>query len=334
MSGIEEISHAGNGIAVMYHYVRSSTTKALSGIRPLSIDDFEEQLDWLSERFNIITPEQFGEYLRGHSVPDRPFCLLTFDDGTKDHAQVVTPILARRGLSGLFFLLSGPWVDAKLPISHSVHILLSTLGEERLWNAIYSKASAELGSNDGPAALGTLENASRIYSYEDSYFRKRIKYAINFALPVTLSEHILRGLISEELQDEKALIEEWFVTPEEARDMEGAGMVIGAHGHSHISSTQLSPTQMEAEVLKCHETLTRVLEQQPRWFAYPFGGSKGTMDILEHCDQILMSLGYIATFLYGSSPDPWLTIRPNCFGRFDRLDCVNLPPRSSFALPT
>src|SRR5438477_12798539 len=92
----------------MYHYVWRDDEPAPRGIRPLLASEFEDQLDWLEERYDIVQPDEFLEILRRGDCSQRPPCLLTFDDGTKDHARVVTPILARRGLGGLFFVLTWP----------------------------------------------------------------------------------------------------------------------------------------------------------------------------------------------------------------------------------
>ena len=96
-------------LVVMYHYVRESIESSSSGIRPLLTGEFEEQLDWLEENYRIVSPEEFlsaakGGYLRDGKAP----CLLTFDDGTRDHLDVVAPILMRRSLSGVFFVLTWP----------------------------------------------------------------------------------------------------------------------------------------------------------------------------------------------------------------------------------
>ncbi len=312
----------------MYHYVRSPRDKPLRGIRPFSTDEFEAQLDWLAGAFEIITPADLARISTGDFAPRRNWCLLTFDDGTKDHAQVVAPLLARRGLTGLFFFLSGPWVDRKLPSAHRVHVLLSYLEEEYLWNAICSGVNSEMGSLEGDSALGTKEDAQRTYSYEDSLFRMRIKYAINFALPQGVSERVIAAVVSGELGDEGDLVAEWFVTPDEALKMQAEGMVIGAHGQSHASLAQLSPRQLESEIRGCHKTLLSTLGEAPTWFAYPFGGSGETSGILEHGDRVLASLGYRASFFHSSSAQSWSIVEQDTFGRFDRYDCVALPPRA------
>lgn len=60
--------------------------------------DLGKHLDALQER--KITP------LDLHEVPDgnRPGYLLTFDDGTRDHFEIVAPLLRDRGARGIFFV--------------------------------------------------------------------------------------------------------------------------------------------------------------------------------------------------------------------------------------
>ena len=116
-------------LAVTYHYVRERSAGVPGGIRPLWRDEFEQQLDWLSERYDIVHPDAF---LAGVGAGDRPPCLLTFDDGTRDHLEVVAPILSERGLSGVFFVLTWPLEERRMPLTHAVHWVLGE-NERQVW---------------------------------------------------------------------------------------------------------------------------------------------------------------------------------------------------------
>lgn len=313
------------GMALMYHYIRPRGQDIPRGIRPLLAEEFETQLDWLSDRFDILGGNELADLCAGRRTLTRPFCLLTFDDGTRDHATVATPILARRGLSGFFFLLSGPWTDKRLPMAHRVHVVLSRLSDARLWEMLQETA--------GDASLGDEAEARRIYHYEDNLARQRIKYAINFALPAELVDTLLGQVIASEIGNEAALVNEWFVSPDQAREIAAAGMTIGAHGHSHTSLARLTPAAAEEEITRCHRTLAQTLGQAPRWYAYPFGGSGGNTSTLDHCEQFLQSLGYAGLCIVGQSKDPWLRA-PVGFAKFDRFDCIRFPPRGNTLLPS
>ena len=87
-------------LAVMYHYLRQRGEACPSGIRPMWVDEFEQQLDWMSERFEILDGAGLEAVLQGEYRPRRPGCVLSFDDGTKDHAEVAAPILRGGGFPG------------------------------------------------------------------------------------------------------------------------------------------------------------------------------------------------------------------------------------------
>ena len=74
------------GIIVTYHYVRNGDREIPGGITPILVDVLERQLDWLQSNFEIVSGSDFlkqygGAFKAGKKSP----CLLTFDDGTRDH---------------------------------------------------------------------------------------------------------------------------------------------------------------------------------------------------------------------------------------------------------
>ena len=70
---------------IMYHYVRKIINSKYPGIKGLEISSFKKQLDFLEKNFNIIKPI---DLIQNKSLPDNS-CLLTFDDGFKDHIDFV-----------------------------------------------------------------------------------------------------------------------------------------------------------------------------------------------------------------------------------------------------
>ena len=128
------------GLAVMYHYVLPRDPAPPRGIRPLFVDEFEHQLDALGERYDIVHPVEFLRRIEEGAVSAKPACMLTFDDGTRDHLEVVAPILEKRGLRGLFFVLSWPIEERRMPLAHAVHWALS-LDEHAVWDVFQRVAS-------------------------------------------------------------------------------------------------------------------------------------------------------------------------------------------------
>src|SRR6266850_5047152 len=91
---------------VMYHYVRDLPGTRFPRIKGLMADDFRRQVAWLNERYEMATLESALALLAGSYQPKRDLCLLTFDDGLKDHYTEVLPLLAELRIEGLFFIIT------------------------------------------------------------------------------------------------------------------------------------------------------------------------------------------------------------------------------------
>ncbi|MCK5027875.1 MAG: polysaccharide deacetylase family protein [Candidatus Pacebacteria bacterium] len=77
---------------------------ALHDVRSEERESFIKFIDFLKEKFNIISPEDFENKNFNHKKIN---VLLTFDDGYKSWVDIVAPILNERELSALFFITSG-----------------------------------------------------------------------------------------------------------------------------------------------------------------------------------------------------------------------------------
>ncbi|HHW42456.1 MAG TPA: polysaccharide deacetylase family protein [Desulfotomaculum sp.] len=70
-------------------------------------------------------------------------------------------------------------------------------------------------------------------------------------------------------------------TRDELLDMKGSGMEVAAHGQTHRPLAKLSPREQEEEISRVKESLDSVLEQDTRYFCYPYGSyDQNTMEIL------------------------------------------------------
>ena len=87
---------SGSLTIVVYHYVREIKQSRYPSIKGLEIEGFRRQLDYLSKRFNIVSMEDLITCFvgTGKGLNDTD-CLLTFDDGYKDHIEFVLPELRK-----------------------------------------------------------------------------------------------------------------------------------------------------------------------------------------------------------------------------------------------
>jgi peptidoglycan/xylan/chitin deacetylase (PgdA/CDA1 family) len=75
-------------------------------VPPDRIGDFAEMLEWLMRRWRFVSPARFAELLTGKARLDRDTLLLTFDDGFASNRVVADRVLAPRGISALFFIVT------------------------------------------------------------------------------------------------------------------------------------------------------------------------------------------------------------------------------------
>ena len=77
-------------------------------VKPSEIRNFRRQLEWYSRNFVSVSPSDLKTFVEsGFWSFDLPGILLTFDDGTRDHLEIVAPLLEQYGFTGWFFISTG-----------------------------------------------------------------------------------------------------------------------------------------------------------------------------------------------------------------------------------
>ena len=306
-------------LVVMYHYVRESRDQSSGGIRPIFTDEFEQQLDWLEDNFRVVTPQEFLFDLRTGLKPSgKAPCLLTFDDGTRDQLQIAAPILQRRSLSGVFFILTWPSEQQRMPVAHALHWILGQ-PEDQVWAKLKIFAETYCG---GIGALGSAEDAIQIYYYE-SELRALIKYAVNFALPTEAAEKAVEAIAQDLGTPLTKLAEQWFMSEQDIKHLDTRGMEIGMHGCSHRSLMQLGAEGMPEEITYSSSYLENLLGKPPTWLACPFGGAGLDQDM----DGIYQASRKSKVEAIVTSRKAFVTSGTDPYD-IPRYDCIYLPPRS------
>lgn len=304
----------------MYHYVRPDGDLIPAGIRPLLASEFERQLDWLERHYSIVSPAEFGPWMSGEIDLEKPPCLLTFDDGTRDHAEVITPILSRKSLSGVFFILTGPAEEGLMPLTHAMHWLLGQQ-DGATWELFERYATDELHD---PAALGDPVEATRIYHYEPQ-LRAKIKYAANMAMPPSATSAIIQRAAESAGITLSDLASDWFVSAAQIVEMHRAGMTIGLHGHSHSSLQVLGEEGIRREIAHGADYLQSLTGQRPTWWACPFGGSGASESIISAMQDAMRQAGLQFAVTTKKLP----TIPGTDPKAIPRYDCIDLPPKKA-----
>ena len=91
-------------------------------------------------------------------------------------------------------------------------------------------------------------------------------------LDPTLRDEVVRRMFEEHVGPEAQFARDLYVTWEEARRMQSAGMLIGGHTHRHRPLSTLNPEDLHCDLALCRALLARNLAPQASWpFSYPYG---------------------------------------------------------------
>ena len=203
-----------------------------------------------------VLPLRTLETRVGASWPG-PGVILTFDDGYREHAELVGPLLAARGLTASFYVSTGLHADA------------TEVGVVDAWYWLLDHAQARIARvilPDGEthiAPVDTLESKSRWVAGPPKeallgapaavqrMMLETLAASLNVVLPAALASSLYMGR------------DEWQV-------LLRLGMRLGAHGVSHVRLSQLDRTTLCSEV---HESIAEIrgLTGEAPPFCYPDG---------------------------------------------------------------
>ncbi len=251
--------------AVMYHYVRHHRD-ALPYQRYLHVDDFQRQLDLLGDEFGFVTRDQFDRALDDGHAPDG--IILTFDDALRDHAQVVLPVLADRGLWGIFYVPTGPYRTGRMLAVHRIHHLVASFGGRRLLEQLLEVIDDEMLTHDRVREFHT----STYGRVDDDAWIDEFKRTLNYLIDDAHRDRALDSLMHMMCVDQDAVASEHYCTTPQLRSMRDAGMVIGSHSDSHVVLSTLDHDHQRADIEQSMHTLDQLVGPGVDSFCYPFGG--------------------------------------------------------------
>jgi len=303
------MSHQTKCTIVMYHYVRNGGE--FPRINALNVNKFQRQLDYITATFKVISLEEYANFLSGSSLAGTNLCVLTFDDGLKEHYLNVFPILKERKLTASFFPMTQPLSEHVVSAFHKVHFLLAKIGSRMLadqFNLLLKTGFPELVEKH---LVDDRVKKQPKYKWDDN-LTANLKLSIA-TLPYKAKDAILSQLFSKFLGDEEMFAQKLYVNSVEMREMQEAGMSFGGHTHAHPMLSHLSVEEQRSELKLAKQILDDALGQETRLFSYPYG------DFNEDTVSILKREGYKCAVTTSFSINVG-QVDPFALGRLDTND--------------
>lgn len=240
----------------------------------VSPENFDDHIKYIQQNYQLLTIDDFFDFLsEGKNLPKKSV-VLTFDDGYADNLLEALPVLEKNNAQALFYISTGNlnttnefWWDEV-----ERHLLLAGKLPEEL----------RLKINDSDIIYSTKTAAEIKNTYET-------------LLP------LLRTMTSSTRKNTIMQIFEWSgkipprsthrsMTFDEVKIMSNSSAaVLGAHTHSHQSLAALTKEEQKDEIQLSKNILEELTGKEILHFSYPFGTKK---DFNQTTIKICFDLGF------------------------------------------
>ena len=266
---------------IMYHYVRDSKKSKFPNIKSLELKDFVDQLDYLKKKYKILNYQEFLYYCELKKVPKNS-CMLTFDDGYKDHIKYVLPELIKRDISGFFFPSAKTIMENSILDINILHMIQAkALSEKDLFNDLNFLL---IKNNFSEKEIKFFQ---KNYFYKGRYDSKYIRYfkeVLQNMEQVSKKNKILEILFKKYVKSEiKELSNSLYLSSKDINELIKNKMYIGGHGYDHVRLRKLNIKDQESEIEKTIKFLRFIKAPINNWImCYPYGSyNLNTIQILK-----------------------------------------------------
>ena len=252
--------------AIMYHYVREFDP-AYPNFRFLDIKNFRLQLDFFEKEFGFVTKEEWSLFTLTGSMPSESGkVVLTFDDAMRCHFDFVFRELCSRGLWGIFYVPTLPYMQTKVLDVHRIHLLCGVFDGVDLFHECAALISEEMivDSKRKEFRDETYVNQHNNEGIND--FKRLLNYFISYEFRESVIDEICK-IFKFEIDTS-----EFYVTEKELVQMNQAGMIIGSHSNTHPLMSKLRIEEQQNEISDSFSKLAAIGVLNERTYCHPYGG--------------------------------------------------------------
>lgn len=254
-------------VVLMYHRVLDSTDLFSFYVQPgvyVTKKTFEMQMQYLSNRYHVISFEELIEDLKKGVAIRRNTCVITFDDGWRDTYTHASPVLNKYGLPATVFLVSDYIGSKQWFWPERVSFLLTRFFAKSHVGGIPRLSLPEL-EQIGRSMLLTDRNSTPAQKIE--IIIEKMKGFDNELREKVISElenlfHSKNGYMLSE-----PLLLGW----NEIAQLSSSRITFGSHSKTHAILTQVPEQELAEEIVTSKEEIEAHLPLPCLAFCYPNG---------------------------------------------------------------
>ena len=260
---------------IAYHYVRPVKKSKFPNLKALENTIFQKQLDYLSKKFNIISYEDLFNIINKKAKFKNP-CLLTFDDGYKDHIKYVLPELKKRKIKGCFFPSAEPILKKSVLNVNKIQFILAK--EKNISNILHDTfdflIKKKLINKSDKSSILKLKkkfvNKTRPYDNKNVAF---LKYLLQIYFSENIQnrccDYLFRKYVT---KNEKLFSKNLYMSIRDLKYLIKSKMYLGAHGFQHKRFSKLNYKEKKIEIKKNLIFLKKIGADKKNWaMCYPYG---------------------------------------------------------------
>lgn len=231
-----------------YHVVSNEKLPHILNYNYRNTEQFEKELDFYLKYFK---PVSLDELITRKNAKQKIFHL-SFDDGLKECAEIIAPILLKKGISATFFVNPGFVDNLQLFHKYKASLILNYLNET------------------------SVPKVEHILKEQNLQGKEILKASV-------LQENILdeaAGLLGVNFND-FLLKQKPYLTTGQILKLKKQGFSIGAHSFNHPEFWKITEEEQLDEVKKSMNWLVEKINPEIKAFSFPFTDSGVSLKVLK-----------------------------------------------------
>ncbi|HTH53224.1 MAG TPA: polysaccharide deacetylase family protein [Edaphobacter sp.] len=239
-----------------------------------SAEGFEMQLKYFKRYFPIVAGQELEDLVSGTTPLKRTHIAITFDDGYRNDYTTSFEILKANNAVGTFFLVPEYVGTATIPWWDEIAYLVRNSPRSEIVFEFPAPLTISLDDDREQAIRDVLRHYKRPDNTDSERFMNELRQQACCTLPA---------------------VDRRFITWEEAREMQAAGMTIGSHTQTHGILGQMPAEAQQWELVESRKNIEAHLGTPVRTLAYPVGIHGA---FTETTEKIARDLGYTLCFSF------------------------------------